>query len=122
MSALTLKRLVLAAALVVMPLQGMAATLAVLICHGDAKAHAMHEQPSHDHDAGAAHHDHDATDSRDGGASGNALFHLCCNLTAVAPPIAAQPAAPAEFPLRALAPDSLHDLYFPDQPQRPPLA
>jgi hypothetical protein len=116
------KKIVLLLAFLVMPMQGVAATLAVLVCHGDAGTHAMHEQPGHDHDAGTAHHDHGAADNRDGGASGSALYHLCCNLTAVAPPIAALPAAPADFPVRALAPDPLHDLYFPDQPQRPPLA
>ena len=116
MSALWLKRLVLAAALAVMPLQGVAAAMATLVCHGDAQAHAMHESGGHEH--GAQHAGHDD----EGGTTGYNAYHLCCHYTVAAPSAVMLPAALPDFPIRAFAPDPLHDLFIPDQPQRPPLA
>ena len=118
------RKLALLLALAVMPLQGFAATLAVLICHGDQQLHAVHAQHGHDHDAeGAGHeHEHGPADGRDSGTAGGTLYHLCCNLAAAAPPFALLPAAAPDFPVRALVPDPLHDLFIPDRPQRPPLA
>lgn len=111
------KKLVLVLALTVMPLQGVAATLSVLLCHGDAQAHAMHDQGSHDH--GAPQDDR----QDEGGTTGNSsAYHLCCNITASASSIVTLPASLPDFPVRAFAPDPLHDLYVPDRPQRPPLA
>ena len=111
------KKLVLVLALSVMPLQGLAATLSVLLCHGEAQAHAMHDQGNHDH--GAPNYDH----QDEGGATGNSsAYHLCCNITATAASILTLQATQPDFPGRALAPPTLHDLFVPDRPQRPPLA
>ena len=118
---LWLKKLVLAAALAVMPLQGVAAAMAALVCHGDAQAHAMHESAMHENSGnehGAQHAGHDD----DGGTTGYNAYHLCCHYTVTAPSAITLPAALPAFPIRAFAPDPLHDLFFPDQPQRPPLA
>ncbi len=113
------RKLVLLLALAVMPLQGVAATLPVLFCHGEAQMHAMHDQGDHDH---GAHLDgqHDSQND-DSDTTGN-FFHPCCNITVSAPSTIALPAALPDFLIRAFAPDPLHDLFFPDQPQRPPLA
>ena len=108
------RKLVLVLALAVMPLQGMAATLSVLLCHGDAQAHAVHAQDEH-----SMHHDGDPDE---GGATGHSAYHLCCNITASAPPVMMLAAVPPDFPVRAFVPDPLHDLFVPEQPQRPPLA
>ena len=110
------RKLVLVLALAVMPLQGMAATLSVLLCHGDAQAHAVHTQDNQEH---SMHHDGDPDE---GGATGHSAYHLCCNVTASAPPFMTLPAVPHDFPVRAFVPDSLYDLFVPEQPQRPPLA
>jgi len=116
MPSLFLKRLVLAAALAVMPLEGVAAAMAALVCHGDAQAHATHENGGHDRSTkNEPHHD-------DGGISGADAYHLCCHYTASAPSAITAPTALPDFPVRSFAPDFLHDRYFPDQPQRPPLA
>jgi hypothetical protein len=124
-----LRKFLFAAALALMPLHGIAATLTVLLCHGDAKTHAAHASSgaSHDHgshsDGAAQHqHEHGAAQSDDGSTTASSAFHLCCNLTASAPPSIVTTPAPAKFPIRAFAPDSLHDLFVPEQPQRPPLA
>jgi hypothetical protein len=114
MSEIWLKRLLLAAALAVMPLQGVAAAMAALVCHGDAQAHAALEGV-HDHGAQPDNH-------QDGGTTGDNSDHLCCHVTVSGPPAVTLPAALPDFPIRAFVPDSLHDLFVPDQPQRPPLA
>jgi hypothetical protein len=111
------RTLVLVLAFAVMPLHGLAAGLAVLLCHGDAQAHAVHEPDGHDRDA--PHDGHHGTQQDDGGAS---AYHLCCNLTVSVPSDVTVPQAAADLPVRAPSPDSFHDLFIPDRPQRPPLA
>jgi hypothetical protein len=103
-----------------MPLQGMAATLFVLSCHGEAQAHAVHAQDTHGDHEHSAHHPDGHPD--EGGATGQSAHHLCCNVTASAPPVVTPRVAALRFPVRALALDLLHDLFVPEQPQRPPLA
>lgn len=113
-------KLVLALALAVMPLQGVAATLSVLLCHGEAQVPAAHAGDSHDH---AAHADgqHDGHPA-DGSAAGGSVFHLCCHFTVSAPAAVTLAVALPDFPALAFAPTPLHDLFIPDRPQRPPLA
>jgi len=111
-----LKKLVLAAALAVMPLQGVAAAMATLVCHGDAQAHATHES------SGQGHGSHPYEDQDGGNTTGYNAYHLCCHYTASAPSAMTVPTALPDFPVRSYAPDILHDRYFPEQPQRPPLA
>jgi hypothetical protein len=119
------KRLVLVLAFAVMPLQGIAATLAVLLCHGEAQMHATHATGGgHEHGAGHAAHEHDqaAAGGHDDSSTGNASYHLCCNLAASAPPAAVTPGALLDFQVQIFGPAPLHDLFIPDRPQRPPLA
>jgi hypothetical protein len=127
MSSSWIRKLVLAAALAVMPLHGIAATLTVLLCHGDSPMHGLHVAPvaSHDHGDHAAAHSQEhvgASHDESGADSNGASYHLCCNLTASAPPSIRIDTALPDFPVRAFVPDTLHDLFVPEQPQRPPLA
>jgi len=115
------RKLVLFLALAVMPLQGFAATLAVLLCHGDAQMHAMHAPDGHGHDGPDDGH-HGAPQDEGNPASTNAAYHLCCNMTVSVPSSIILPAVVPDFPVRASAPDPVHDLFIPDRPQRPPLA
>jgi hypothetical protein len=112
------RKLVLLLALAVMPLQGVAATLSVVFCHNEGPMRALHDQGSHDR--GVNHDSH----PDEGGTTGNSAYHyhLCCNVTASAPSIVTLPATQPDFPVRAFAPDPLHDLFVPEQPHRPPLA
>jgi hypothetical protein len=125
MSTSRIRRFVLAAALAVMPMQGAASVLLVLLCHGEEQAHALHAQHGgygEDHPAGHQH-DHAPADRHDNGTTSTGPYHSCCNLSVAAPPIVVVPPATLpEFPVRTFVPDTLHDLFFPDQPQRPPLA
>jgi hypothetical protein len=113
---LLLKKFVLAAALIVMPLQGIAATLSVVRCHGEAKAHVMHVDDVGDRTMVGD------SQSDNGGLGGNLAYYPCCHNVVSAAPIAAPLAAQLQFSVRMFAPDSLHDLFVPDRPQRPPLA
>lgn len=114
------KQLVLVLALAVMPLQGIAATLSVLLCHGDAQAHSSHAGDSHDHSSQPDSH-HDQHPADDGGG-GSAPYHLCCHFTVTAPATVTLAVSLPDFPALAFAPTPLHDLFVPDRPQRPPLA
>lgn len=114
------KKLVLALALTVMPLQGIAATLSVLLCHGEAQAHSTHASGSQDH--GAHQDSHNNKNPNDDGKTGSSVFHLCCHYIVSAPAAMTLPASLPDFPVLAFAPDPLHDLFVPDRPQRPPLA
>lgn len=113
------RKLVLVLALAVMPLQGVAATLFVLLCHGDAPAHAVHAQDTHDDPEHGMHYHGDPDED---GATSQSAHHPCCNITASAPPFMTLSAVPPDFQVRAFVPDPLHDLFVPEQPQRPPLA
>ena len=117
-----IKKIVLAAVIAVMPLQGIAAVLTVLMCHGDSQVHATHAVGGH-HDADSAsnhHHDHGAAAGGDE-SSGDVSFHLCCNLATSVPPARNVDARLPDFLVRAIIPAPLHDLFVPELPQRPPL-
>jgi hypothetical protein len=118
-----IKKAVLAAAIALMPLQGIAAVLTLLMCHGDSQIHATHKVDGDGHADSALdhHHDHGATAGSDG-SSGDASFHLCCNLAASVPPTHSAGTHLPDFLVRTTVPDSVHDLFVPEQPQRPPLA
>jgi hypothetical protein len=111
------RKFVLALALAVMPLQGIAATLSVLACHGDAAGHDTHAYGGHDHGAS-----HQGQQHNDGGASGDLTYHLCCHHTVSGVGSATLIPAMADFSMLTPAPQPLHDLFLPDRPQRPPLA
>ena len=112
---LWLKELVLAAALLVMPLQGIAATLSLLLCHSEAQKLAMHANGGHDRGT------YQDSNQDEGGTSGHSSSHPCQN-TVFAPLVVRLRAAAPDFPVRAFAPDTLYDLFVPELPQRPPLA
>ena len=111
-----LNRLALTVALIAMPLQGATATLSVLLCHGDAKAHVTHSPDGAAQDA--QHGDH----SNQGGLGGHPAHHPCCGHVVSAPPSLTFSGNLPDSPIRAFAPDALQDLFVPDRPQRPPLA
>jgi hypothetical protein len=111
----SLRKLVLAAAVALMPLQGIAAGLmSMLPCHGDTQAHSNAEGGGHRHDSDPA--------SQDGGGDGTVAYHPCCHSTASASVPVTLPASLPDSPVRTLAADAPRELFVPEQPQRPPLA
>lgn len=101
----------LSAALLIMPLHGVAAYLSPLLCDGDSQGQANVGQ---DFDA------RQSSGQGDGGTSSKSAYHPCHN-TVLAPLVAALLTAAPEFPVRAIAPDIQYDPFIPQQPQRPPL-
>jgi hypothetical protein len=112
-------KFIVVAVLAVMPLQGVAATLSALSCHGEAQGHAMHAGGAHEH--GTLHDGQPHRQDGAGDTSGNAV-HPCCHHCVAAPAAVALAVTPPELPAHARAPRDLQDLFVPDRPQRPPLA
>lgn len=111
------RKLVLLLALAVMPLQGIAAAVSVLQCQAGGGKRATHVIQAHQaHDHGVAH---DSQPVDDSGAKTH-TGHFCCHQVSGLPLVILSPALP-DFPVWALSPALLHDLFFPEQPKRPPL-
>lgn len=110
------RKLVLLVALAVMPLQGVAATLSVLFCHDEGQMHTLHTQISHDQGVVPDNH------QDEGGTTSNHASHSCHQYTISAPAVVTLSAALPYFPVRAFAPEPLHDRFVPELPHRPPLA
>lgn len=111
-----LKRLVLIVTLLALPLQGVAATLSVLLCHGDAKVHALHSPHAPDHAAHAGDHPDET------GTRGASSYHSCCGHVVSAPPLVTLSRTISDLPMQFSAPEPWHDLFVPELPHRPPLA
>ena len=111
-----IKKLVLLAVMLVMPLQGVAATLSNLFCHDAAQLHALHDQGSHEH--GVSHDGH----QDEGGTTNHHTYHPCNHYTVYIPAFVTLLVSLPHYPVHAIAPDPLYDLFVPDRPQRPPLA
>ena len=111
-----IRKLVLLAIMLVMPLQGVAATLSVLLCHDAAQLHALHDQGSHEHGVSQDGH------PDEGSTTNHHDYHPCNHYTVSVPAAVTLSVSPPDFPVRAFAPDPLHDLFVPELPHRPPLA
>ena len=117
---------VLAVALALMPLQGFAQTLALLVCLPHMAHHAqMTGQTGHSHgDGGDVSHDqhggaqHDASHDSTGSGTSD---HFCCNVVAPALPAVVQPVAVPLFSAPVLSSGVFHYTTFLKLPQRPPL-
>ena len=110
------RQIALLLAIVVMPLQGIAATASFLFCHmADAR--------------GAAHaHDHAATSDNDGGPAmmvvtgTHELGDFCSHHFTSALPVAAFSAATPGLQSPDFSAPTLNTHFIPDRPQRPPQA
>ena len=110
-----LKKFLLVAVLLGVPLQGAAATLASMLCDPGAQ---MHEIPVK---GGNDRHTHQDGDQDKGYSDGNFVWHPFHGT--VLGGVAVTLLAPAQdIPFWALAPDTPYDLFIPERPQRPPLA
>lgn len=105
--------------LLAMPLQGVAETATAQLYHSDGAEEAAHVMHSHDgHDPGAQHDNHQNNDDHTGHHTGHFCGH---HFTSVLPAVTL-PVVTPDFRVPAPASDTLHDLFFPEQPDRPPLA
>lgn len=104
-------KIVLLLALVVLPLNGIAATFAVLPCHAEHQANTV------------AHHDGPGTSQQHDSDANNAFSgHFCCQNIVSGMPVAAPNTVIPDYPSFEVSISPLFSLFIPEQPQRPPLA
>lgn len=107
-------------ALLLIPLQGFAATLSTLSCFGDdAQASTVHQ---HSHDDSASSHEgtprqHDSDTGKEHGGGHTGCHHFSSGL-----PTVVAVAAPPMLPTFESTIYLLSTLFVPEQPQRPPRA
>lgn len=112
------KRFVLLLALVMLPVQGIAAALSSIVCDAGSNeptAHVAHAKDGHDHGAQreGLPDDSDANIQHE---------HFSCHHLVFMLPAVTPPTTVSDFPVWASLSHSLPDLFVPDRPQRPPLA
>jgi hypothetical protein len=118
------RQYVLLLALLVLPVQGMAAALSALVCSGhEGAAHGVSQaSDAHEHavlhDTGVAH-DHFAGGSEKTGSTDHAN-HLCCHHFASSAPGAVEKIPDADLSVYVPALSLLATLFVPEKPQRPP--
>jgi hypothetical protein len=104
-------KIVLLLALVMLPLNGMAATLAALSCHAGQPANTV------------VHHGGSGTSQQNDSTANNAFSgHFCCHNIVSGMPVAAVNAVIPDYPQFEASISPLPGLFIPEQPQRPPLA
>jgi hypothetical protein len=108
---LWLRKIALVVALTVLPLQSLAVAVSFLLCRDDPQMgmDVMVSDEQGDHEC--APRQRSTSDEI-----------RCCSFTAYIPAHASIDVDPSHLSVRISAPDALHDLHFPDLPQRPPLA
>ena len=117
-------RLVLAISFAVMPLQGLAQTVAALLCPPT-----MHQGQqagdSHHQDGGVHAHSHagdaDLNTSDDGTSANGHADHSLCSIVVTGLPAGAISMPVHEFAVLAATPDLVRYFTFLELPQRPPL-
>jgi hypothetical protein len=110
-----LKELLLAVLMLLMPLQGAAATLAGLLCDPAAQMHEMHANGGHERGTPPDGEQHEQN------AGVNPVWHPFHG-TVLGPVVVISLTPAPRFPSRAFAPDASSHWFVPEQLQRPPLA
>jgi len=115
-----LKKLVLTALLLILPLQGIAATLAPISCHfSGGESVTVSQTQQHDHTAAMEHEIAVGTNDQEGTTSDYA-GHLCCHHPVGGMPVVSViPANTGPTAYTSLPPDWL-PLFAPEQQLRPP--
>jgi hypothetical protein len=101
-------------AFALMPTQGIAVTLSVLLCHGDAATQA---EKTETHPERAVQHDEPRGEPDAGTGSAE---HFCCHAVVAHAPVIAV-AAPPGTASRVFLPGPLYSHPYPEQLSRPPL-
>lgn len=109
------KEFLLTALLLLVPLQGAAATLAGLLCDPAGQMHEMHANGGHDRDTPQNGEPHE------GNAGGDPVWHSFHGAV-LGPVVVTLPTPAPHFPSRVFAPDASYHWFVPEQPQPPPLA
>lgn len=114
-----LKKLVLTALLLILPLQGLASALTPILCHSDRQENVASPQTqAHDHEAPSRDSD-PAQDSSDD-AKNDYAGHLCCHHPVGGMPVMSAIPAQTESSTYTSLPPSRLALFAPGQQLRPP--
>lgn len=114
-----IRKLLLLTALLVLPLQGLAAAATFFACHEQGSAQTTLQAHQLDDHAGAGQHHHHGQDS-DGGPASGFSGHLCGHHVVFHLPVIVNFVTTPGFSewVAAAAPD--YSPHFPEQPRRPP--
>lgn len=119
------RKILVLALLLVMPLQGVAASLSHLLCSSPSGIEDMSAGHHHGggNDAATPHQHNDGTGSNDGNDNGKShAGHLSCHQCSAAMPSVTVAVFASTPPVFGSAIFSFPSLFVPEQPQRPPLA
>ena len=110
--------------LLLLPLQGLAASLAAYTCHSGTTEHATSNAHADDHGTSQTSHTHDdaAPHQHDGDAGGDRSGTLSCHHVFSGMPAAMALTRPAELPDFESSISLFSTLFVPELPQRPPRA
>lgn len=111
------RKLLLICLMLWLPLQGYAATVMPFCAHSKHDQHASHQMSLQAHDDQSAHDQHHGTSNAP--CDNCSLCHLC---SAMALPLFAEQAKIKPDTLFSIPPQAAFSPFFPEQPQRPPLA
>lgn len=115
------KKILVMALLLVMPLQGFAASLSHLLCSSSSAIEKTVSSHHHggDSNEGTPHEHNDSGSSNDNNSHAG---HLSCHQLSSALPSVAVTVSASNLPVFVPTISVLPSLFFPEQPQRPPLA
>ena len=124
---ISVRRIALLAFVFLLPLQGLAAAVAPVLCLGGSGHHdathagtPTHAQESHDHDSHAhGSHAHKHGDS-DTSPTGETAGHMECHHVFSGVAVSFPPIAPPTLPVFQTTISPAATLYIPELPQRPP--
>ena len=122
-----LLKLVLAAALAVLPFQGIAQTVMSLVCHPQGEEHTIQHSGQHAHGGGSGAHGHAHASTHspvsDDGTTGNGhADHFCCHVVVSGLTSWLSPSAEPGYAVLTASAGVSHYVTFLKRPQRPPLA
>lgn len=104
--------------MLILPLQGLAASLSPMLCHTEAHHVAADSAPGHD--KGHPHHGTDTVPAGEQNGTSDYAGHLCCSIAFAAVPMVSAGTTPLE-PTLYTSPDPVSPpLFVPERLRRPP--
>ena len=119
-----IRRYLLIALLLIIPIQGVAAAVHAFACGPDsspAVASTEHSEHKHGHMIAGEHDGAHQHDQQSGKGAGDHPQHQCCHQVSAVPTVYVSP-APADLPVYLSYPSVLELTFVLEQPQRPPRA
>ena len=115
------RKIALLLLLLLMPIQGIAASVSHLLCASSSAAEPMDMGSGHHHDDSVAAQEHDHEGSSNDG-NNNHAGHLSCHQVSSGIPSITVLAFVSDLPVYHPSSFTSPNLFFPEQPQRPPRA